>query len=81
MKPYVPILSMTPAKITEPGVGASTWASGSHVWNGNTGTFMANDNAKAPSNKVCTGSGRCALYKSAKANELTPDDCCSEYTR
>ena len=23
------------------GVGASTWASGSQVWNGNTGTLMA----------------------------------------
>ncbi len=42
MKPYVPILSSTPARITLPAVGASTCASGSHVWNGNIGTFIAN---------------------------------------
>ena len=34
MKPYVPILSRTPARITEPAVGASTCASGSHVCSG-----------------------------------------------
>src|SRR5688572_10014890 len=32
---------MTPARITEPAVGASVWASGSQVWNGNIGTLMA----------------------------------------
>src|SRR5205807_6931401 len=42
MKPYVPIFSKTPARITEPAVGASTWASGSQVWNGNIGTLIAN---------------------------------------
>ena len=41
MKPYVPIFSRTPARITEPAVGASTWASGSQVWNGNIGTLIA----------------------------------------
>ena len=40
-KPNVPIFSMMPARITEPAVGASTCASGSHVWNGNIGTFTA----------------------------------------
>ena len=29
------------ARITEPTVGASVWASGSQVWNGNIGTLMA----------------------------------------
>ena len=28
--------------MTEPCVGASVWASGSQVWNGNIGTFTAN---------------------------------------
>ena len=32
---------------TEPAVGASVWASGSQVWNGNSGTFTANAMAKA----------------------------------
>ena len=30
-----------PASTTEIAVGASTWASGSQVWNGKTGTLMA----------------------------------------
>ena len=30
-KPYVPIFKRMPARITEPAVGASTWASGSQV--------------------------------------------------
>src|SRR5215469_1624331 len=40
-KPYVPIFNKTPARITEPAVGASVCASGSQVWNGNIGTLMA----------------------------------------
>ena len=39
MKPYVPSLSSTAARITEPCVGACVWASGSQVWNGNIGTL------------------------------------------
>jgi hypothetical protein len=41
MKPYVPSFSRMAARITEPTVGASVWASGSQVWNGNIGTLMA----------------------------------------
>src|ERR1700688_4204715 len=51
MKPYVPIFSKTPARITEPAVGASTCASGSHVWNGNIGTLMAKAK-KNPQNRI-----------------------------
>ena len=29
-----------PARIMLIGVGASTWASGNHVWNGNEGSLM-----------------------------------------
>ena len=46
-KPYVPIFRRTPARITLPGVGASTWASGNHVWKGKSGTLMAKARAKA----------------------------------
>src|SRR5437773_8485438 len=45
--PYVPIFNSTAARITEPAVGASTCASGSHVWNGNIGTLMANPTKNA----------------------------------
>src|ERR1700732_521768 len=41
MNPYVPIFNSTPARITEPAVGASVCASGSQVWNGNIGTLHA----------------------------------------
>ena len=47
MNPYAPSLSMTPARITEPAVGASVWASGSQVWNGNIGTLIAKARKKA----------------------------------
>jgi len=39
--PYVPIFSSTPARITEPAVGASVWASGSQVCSGKSGTLTA----------------------------------------
>ena len=41
---------MTPARITEPAVGAWVWASGSHVCSGKIGTFTANAMAKAKNN-------------------------------
>ena len=40
-KPYVPSFSRIAARMTEPCVGASVWASGSQVWNGNIGTLTA----------------------------------------
>src|ERR687891_1170725 len=48
MNPYVPIFSMIAASSTEPIVGASVWASGSHVWNGHIGTLTANPSPTAP---------------------------------
>ena len=42
----MPSLSRTPARSTEPAVGASVWASGSQVWNGNIGVFTAKAMAK-----------------------------------
>ena len=41
----MPSFSKTPAKMTDPAVGASVWASGSQVWSGNSGTFTANAKA------------------------------------
>ena len=46
-KPYAPSLSSTPARIIEPAVGASVWASGSQVWKGHTGTLIAKAMANA----------------------------------
>src|ERR1022692_328542 len=55
--PYVPILSKTPARMTEPAVGASTCASGSQVWNGNIGTLIANPMKNATKSQMATGKG------------------------
>src|SRR3954462_12849285 len=56
-KPYVPIFSRTLASTTDPAVGASVWASGSHVWNGNIGTFTANPRKNAQKTHHWTESG------------------------
>ena len=40
--PYPPIFNSIPANITLAAVGASVWASGNQVWNGNTGSLIAN---------------------------------------
>ena len=42
MMPYPPSLRSTPARTMLIGVGASTWASGSHEWSGTIGTLTAN---------------------------------------
>ena len=49
--PYVPIFSMMAARMMLPAVGASVWASGSQVWNGNIGTLMRKASAKAPNSQ------------------------------
>src|SRR5580693_917122 len=53
MNPYVPIFSKTPARMTEPAVGASVCASGSQVWNGNMGTLIANAKKNAQNRSTC----------------------------
>src|ERR1700747_3543495 len=51
--PYPPILSRIAARMTEPAVGASTWASGSQVCTGHIGNFTANEAKKASQNHFC----------------------------
>src|SRR5271154_6420717 len=51
-KPYPPIFKRMPARITEPAVGASTWASGSQVCTGHIGIFTANEAKKASHSQV-----------------------------
>ena len=43
-----------PARITEPAVGASTWASGSQVCTGHIGIFTAKEAKKASHSQVCS---------------------------
>ncbi len=53
MKPYVPSFRRIAASSTEPCVGASVWASGSQVWNGNIGTFTAKPRARPAKIRFC----------------------------
>ena len=55
--PYVPIFRRTAARITDPAVGASTWASGSQVWKGNIGTLIAKPRKKARNTQNCRSAG------------------------
>ena len=52
-KPYAPTFSMIAASTTEPPVGASTCASGSHVCTGNIGTLTENAMKKAMNSRTC----------------------------
>src|SRR6478752_458252 len=56
-KPYPPIFSRIAARITEPAVGASTWASGSQVCTGHIGIFTANEAKNASHAQVCKDRG------------------------
>src|SRR5258707_11929299 len=58
MKPYVPIFSSTPARMTEPAVGASVCASGSQVWNGNMGTLIAKAKKNPQKSHTFNGSAK-----------------------
>src|SRR2546430_17695962 len=45
-KPYAPALPITPAKVISIGVGAALYASGSQLWEGNSGGLIADARAK-----------------------------------
>ena len=62
--PYVPSFSITPARITEPAVGASVCASGSQVCSGKSGTLIAKARKNAPKSRssVVAGSEALARY-------------------
>src|SRR3979490_2506847 len=64
-KPYPPIFRKTPARITEPAVGASTCASGSQVCTGHIGTLTANEAKNASHSQRCRYSGNCGLLRIA----------------
>ena len=63
----MPIFSSTPARITEPAVGACTCASGSHVWNGKIGTLMANASANARKPQNCSARGISSSYSFSRS--------------
>ena len=46
-----------PARMTEPAVGASTWASGSHVCTGHIGILTANEAKNASQSQNCMSAG------------------------
>jgi hypothetical protein len=58
----MPIFRSNPARMTEPAVGASTWASGSQVWNGTMGSFTPKPKKNATKIGICVARGRIARY-------------------
>ena len=63
---------MTAARMTEPAVGASVCASGSHVCTGNIGTLMTKASAKAAQSQICTWRGSISRWSSKKSKLGTP---------
>ncbi len=74
-----PHLQQTPARMTEPAVGASTCASGSQVWNGNRGTLIANASANARKNQLWVCAGSCDAYRSSRLKLGEPVACWCAY--
>src|SRR5271155_3965965 len=72
MNPYPPIFSRMPARITEPAVGASTCASGSHVWTGHIGIFTAKEAKKANHSHFCI-TGEKFGWASSVGMSVVPD--------
>src|SRR5437879_12369070 len=71
MNPYVPIFKRTPARMTEPAVGASVCASGSQVWNGNIGTLMAKAKKKPQKSQTFSGSAKvCAAASNVGTSKV-----------
>src|SRR5437762_5128180 len=70
--PYVPIFRRTAARMTEPAVGASVCASGSHVWNGNIGTLIANPRKNARKTHHCRLNGNESFWNCVMSNVYTP---------
>ena len=58
MNPYPPILSNTPARITDPAVGAWTCASGSQVCTGHIGILTAKLAKNASHSQVCSSGAK-----------------------
>ena len=58
---------MTPARITEPAVGASVCASGSQVCSGKSGTLIANARKNAPKSRSSVCGGKLELCRTAQA--------------
>src|SRR5215471_14659372 len=69
-KPYPPIFKRMAARMTEPAVGASTWASGSQVWTGHIGNFTANDARNANHAHFCRPIGN--PWRSKAAISVVP---------
>lgn len=61
ISPYPPNFRRIPANNTEPAKGASTWAWGSHMWNGNIGIFTAIAIQKDRKHHFCVDRGKLIL--------------------
>ncbi len=80
MKPNVPTLSRTPTSSTAPPVGASAPASGSQVWNGNSGALIANAMKKPRKSHFSTPGLMCRVARVAKSKVPPPGSCWPDTT-
>ena len=61
-----------PARMTDPAVGASTWASGSQVWTGHIGTLMAKEAKNASHSHFCRLAEKRLAWFSAYSISVDP---------
>src|SRR5690348_6816990 len=71
-KPYAPALPITPAKVISIGVGAAAYASGSQLWNGNSGVLMAKAIAKRKNRANWVDGPGASLASCARSNVWWP---------
>ena len=71
-KPYAPILRSTPARSTDPPVGASVCASGSQVCSGNIGILIMNARANAENSQNCSRGVNMTPYNVTMSNVSAP---------
>ncbi len=67
----MPSFSRTPASRTEPAVGASTWASGSQVCNGTSGTLTAKPANNATKTQPCTARQKTGSFTVSALTRVT----------
>ena len=71
-KPYAPALPMTPAKVISIGVGAAMYASGSQLWNGNSGVLIAKARAKTKKRPNWIAGEGASVERVARSNVWRP---------
>ena len=70
-RPYVPILSSTPASSTDPTVGAAVWASGSQVCSGHIGVLTAKPSAEREERQHLHAAATCPRRRRSASSTMS----------